>query len=57
MKMYEVELKRTSCAVIRVEAENEEQAEALAWAELASDGSWGDNYTKWELESINEEEQ
>ena len=41
MKMYEVELKRTSCAVIRVEAENEDQAREIMYNEFhmrSSDG-------------------
>jgi hypothetical protein len=54
MKLFEVELKRTSYVVIRIEAGNKEQAEELAWAELASDGSYGESYADWELESIEE---
>lgn len=54
MKMFEVELKRTSYTTIRIEAENAEQAEELAWKELASDGSYGEGYAAWDLESIEE---
>jgi hypothetical protein len=52
MKMFEVELKRTSYVTIRVDAENAEQAEMLAWEELASDGSYGEGYANWDIESI-----
>jgi uncharacterized OsmC-like protein len=55
MRIFEVELKRTSYAVIRVEAENKEQAEKLAWEELASDGSYGEGYANWDIESIEED--
>ena len=42
MKTYEIELRRTSYTVVTVEAENEEAAETLAWAELEKhkDGDW-----------------
>jgi hypothetical protein len=52
-KTYEVELKYTSYVIITVEADNEEEAETLAWRELELSGSisrGGD----WELESIEE---
>jgi hypothetical protein len=52
MKTYEVELKRTAYVIIRVEAENEDDAEGKAWDELRSDGSYGLNYGEWDLESI-----
>ena len=54
MKIFEVELKRTSFVMVRVEAENAEQAEKLAWEELASDGSYGEGYASWDIESIGE---
>jgi Tfp pilus assembly major pilin PilA len=54
MKTYQVELKRTSYVTMTVEAANKEQAEELAWAELASDGSWNDSHGNWEMESIGE---
>lgn len=54
MKIFEVELKRTSFVMLRVEAENAEQAEVLAWEELASDGSYGEGYASWDIESIGE---
>ncbi len=52
MKSYQVELKRTSYVNMNIEAESQEEAEALAWQELASDGSWGEGDANWELESI-----
>ena len=54
MKTYEVELKRTSYVNILVEAQSQDEAEQLAWDELASDGSWGENNASWDLESIEE---
>ena len=51
MKSYQVELKRTSYVNMNIEAESLEEAEALAWSELASDGSWGEQGI-WELQSI-----
>jgi aspartate/glutamate racemase len=51
MKTYEVELKRTSYIVITVEAEDEANAEELAWAELAK-GGHDDTNADWGVESI-----
>ena len=53
-KTYEVELKYESYTVITVEADNAEEAEALAWKELESDGSHRSDYGNWSLESIEE---
>lgn len=55
MKSYEVALKYESYATIRVDAENEAEAERLAWEELASDGSYQNAYGDWTLEGIVEE--
>ena len=54
MKTYEIELRRTSYTVVTVEAENEEAAETLAWAEL--DKRWvnKDGYGDWAIESVEE---
>lgn len=52
MKSYQIELKRTSYVNMDIEAESLEKAEALAWKELASDGSWGLGDANWEVESI-----
>lgn len=52
MKIFEVELKYTSYTTITIEAENQEQAENLAWQELQTDGSYRSDYGDWTLESI-----
>lgn len=57
MKTFEIELKYTSYTTITVEAENLEQAEQLAWDELATDGSYRSDYGDWTLESIEESKQ
>jgi hypothetical protein len=54
MKTYQIELKRTSYVNMTFEANSEEEAKELAWAELASDGSYGDSDFHWELESVEE---
>jgi hypothetical protein len=54
MKSYQVELKRVSYVNMYVEAQSQEEAEQHAWAELASDGSWGEGDASWELENIAE---
>ena len=54
MNTYEVELKRTSYTTLRVEAENEDEAESLAWAQLACAGDLNEDYANWELESISD---
>jgi hypothetical protein len=51
MKTYEVELKRTSYIIITVEAENETDAEELAWKRVEADNV--DIYdAQWDVESI-----
>jgi hypothetical protein len=55
MKTYQIELKRTSYVTLTIEAENEDEAEANAWLELASDGSYGDRDAHWDIESIEED--
>ena len=52
MKTYQIELKRTSYVNLTIEAENVDEAEMLAWQELASDGSYGHESADWEVESI-----
>lgn len=52
MKTYQVELKYTSFTTITIEADSADQAEALAWEELETDGSYRSDYGNWELESI-----
>lgn len=57
MKTYEVELKYTSYTTITIEAESADDAEAIAWTELATDGSYRSDYGDWALESIEEQPQ
>jgi hypothetical protein len=51
MKLYEVELKRTSYKAYVVEALDEGHAEKEAWKLLERDGSDNGN-AQWELESV-----
>ncbi len=55
MKSYAVELKYVSYTTITVEADSQEQAEQIAWDELATDGSYRSDYGDWTLESIEEQ--
>ena len=50
-KTYEVELRRTSYIVITVQAENETDAEELAWKEVVN-GKHDDADADWGVESI-----
>ena len=54
MKSYQVELKRVSYVNMDIEAESQEDAEALAWVTLESRGTYGEGDASWELESIAE---
>jgi hypothetical protein len=54
MKTYGVELKRTSYIFVTVEAENEDDAEKLAWKHIEADGGININDSSWEVESIEE---
>jgi hypothetical protein len=51
-KTYEVELRRTSFITVWVDAENEDEAEALAWQESMTFHSHHD--ASWDIESIEE---
>ena len=53
MKTFEVELQRTSYITITVEAENEDDAEALAWKKIEQD-CVNNNDSHWYVESIEE---
>jgi hypothetical protein len=55
MKTYQIELKRTAYVNLTIEAESQDEAEALAWQELASDGSYGTESADWDIESIEEQ--
>ena len=50
MKTYQVELKRTSYINLTIEAENEDEAEALAWKQVDQDYYRDDG--AWDIESI-----
>ena len=54
MKMFQIELKRTSYITIEVEAESQDEAEALVWAKVEQDYYKDDGH--WEIESIEEDE-
>ena len=56
MKNYTIELKRTSYVTLEFEAESQDEAETMAWHEIASDGSYGDMDASWDIESIEEDE-
>jgi hypothetical protein len=50
---YAVEIKRTSYVTIHVEADNKDQAEELAWAEIASGEAYGiSDDADWQVEDI-----
>lgn len=53
MKSYQVELKRVSYVNLDIEAESQDEAQALAWAALESHGSYGED-ASWELASLEE---
>ena len=53
-KTYEVEVRYTAYTTITVEADNEDEAERLAWRELELDGGERSNYGHWTLESVEE---
>ena len=50
MKTYQIELKRTSYVNLTIEAENEDEAEALAWKQVDQDYYRDDGH--WDIESI-----
>jgi hypothetical protein len=54
MNTYQVELKRTSYITIEVEAESQDEAEALVWRRVDQDYYKDDG--NWEIESIEEDE-
>jgi len=50
MKIYQIELKRTSYINIEIEAESQDEAEALAWKGVEQDYYRDDGH--WDIESI-----
>ena len=57
MQIYEVMLTYTATTSIYVEARDKNEAEELAWQELASDGSYRSDYGDWSVDSITEEKE
>jgi hypothetical protein len=55
MKTYQIELKRTSYINIEIEAESQDEAEALAWKGVEQDYYRDDGH--WDIESIEVKEQ
>jgi hypothetical protein len=54
MKTYQVEFKRISYVTLTIKADNEEQAENMAWDEASSLGDfWSD--AEWFIESAQQE--
>jgi hypothetical protein len=53
MKTYEVELQRTSYVIVTVEAENEDEAEGVAWKRIEANGV-NINDSNWSVESVEE---
>jgi len=53
-KTYEVELRHTTFITVRVDAETEDVAEALAWEKLKAQGFMKDS--SWDIEFIEEVE-
>jgi hypothetical protein len=51
-KTYEIELRRTSYIALTIEAENEDDAKALAWQQSMPYHSTYDS--QWDIESIEE---
>lgn len=54
MKIFQIEFKRTSYINLEIEAESQEEAEALAWEDIKEDYYKEDG--DWEIESIEEYE-
>lgn len=52
MKTFEIELRRTSYMVVTVEAESQDEAEALVWREIDSRPDSDD--ASWDIESVEE---
>ena len=53
MKTYQIEMMHTSYVTLTIEAENKDDAEALAWKQVDQDYYRDDGY--WDLESIEED--
>jgi hypothetical protein len=54
MKTYQIEVVRSSYEIVTVEAENEDQAEQLAWKQIERGETWGGGDAAWEIANIEE---
>jgi hypothetical protein len=55
MKTYQIELKRVSYVNLTIDANSQDEAEALAWAEIESGESYGiTDDADWNLSHIEE---
>jgi hypothetical protein len=55
MKTYQVEIRYIAFANYTIEAKNEADAEAQAWADVNADPEHASSYGEWELMSIEKE--
>ena len=53
MKTFEIDVRRTSFITLLVDAENEQEAEKLAWHKIQYDPV-NDDHASWDIESIEE---
>lgn len=55
MRVYEVEMCRTSYLIVKVEAESVEAAKEKAWEEVVYSGNYGDaKAARWDIESVDD---
>jgi hypothetical protein len=62
MKTFEIEMKRTSYITLTIEAETQDEAEALAWEKNShdyyrDDGSWEIEYIEELTDELEQKEQ
>jgi hypothetical protein len=53
MKTFEIDVRRTSFITLLVDAENEQEAEKLAWQKIQYDPV-NDDHASWDIENIEE---
>lgn len=55
MRVYEVEMCRTSYLIVKVEAESVEAAKEKAWEEVVYSGNYADSKaSRWDIESVDD---
>jgi hypothetical protein len=54
MKTYHVTLVYTAYSIRRIDANNEEEAEAQAWAQIEADNGEATRYGEWDIVEIEE---